>query len=130
LLTVDAGGGTVDFAAHEVEEPITHENCGKIVELYHASGGGWGSTRLDQEFCKLLREMCGDEAIDGVQFAHESKTGESHIWTDMIQQWESHKEHYDSKLDKLIVRLPDSFIDALPFSVRFGAFVSFLLLPA
>ena len=37
-LLLDLGGGTADFACHEVLDD------GHVSEIYHPSGGSWGST--------------------------------------------------------------------------------------
>eukprot|EP00479_Gromia_sphaerica_P007650 TRINITY_DN2623_c0_g1_i1.p1 TRINITY_DN2623_c0_g1~~TRINITY_DN2623_c0_g1_i1.p1 ORF type:complete len:207 (+),score=29.66 TRINITY_DN2623_c0_g1_i1:306-926(+) len=46
-IIVDCGGGTVDFACHEI-----HNNC--IRETHPACGGPWGSTYIDMEFEKFM----------------------------------------------------------------------------
>jgi len=50
-LVVDCGGGTVDIAAHEIDESrYTHSLTAPI-------GGPWGSTVIDENFKKLLFEV-------------------------------------------------------------------------
>jgi len=57
-ILIDAGGGTVDIACHQVKAPFEME------EIYHPTGGPWGSDYIDDEFDKLLDEVFGQGAVD------------------------------------------------------------------
>lgn len=53
-MVVDVGGGTVDITVHQVVD----EN--RLKELFWASGGSWGGTRVDKAFEKFLAQIFGD----------------------------------------------------------------------
>ncbi len=57
-ILIDAGGGTVDISCHE------SMNNMKIKEIFHPSGGAWGSTYIDDEFIKLLNNIFSIEWIN------------------------------------------------------------------
>ena len=52
-LLVDAGGGTVDIACHEIVDAKS------VKEVMHPSGGAWGSRYIDAEFEGLLAQVFG-----------------------------------------------------------------------
>jgi len=56
-ILIDAGGGTVDIAWHEVVEEY------KMDEIHCPTGGPWGSVGIDEEFESLLMDIFGDAAI-------------------------------------------------------------------
>ena len=56
-ILIDAGGGTVDIACHE----IVNENS--MQEIHHPTGGPWGSDYVDVYFEKFLCELFGDDMI-------------------------------------------------------------------
>jgi len=56
-ILIDAGGGTVDIACHQVKAEYEME------EIYHPTGGPWGSDYIDDEFERLLMEIFSEEAI-------------------------------------------------------------------
>ena len=47
-------GGTVDITVHEVVDRD------KLKELYWASGGAWGGTRVDKAFERFLGKLFGN----------------------------------------------------------------------
>jgi hypothetical protein len=47
-VVVDLGGGTGDYAVHELVDG------GKCKEIQKSSGGRWGSTAIDDAFIALL----------------------------------------------------------------------------
>merc|ERR1719410_2082251 len=47
-ILIDAGGGTVDIAFHEILGDFGVKEC------HHPSGGPWGSCYIDDEFVKIL----------------------------------------------------------------------------
>ncbi|CAC5387220.1 unnamed protein product [Mytilus coruscus] len=58
VLVLDAGGGTVDIAIHQIKEN------GRIQELHRANGGDWGGTKVDQEFKQLLIDIVGNQVFE------------------------------------------------------------------
>ncbi|XP_053399649.1 heat shock 70 kDa protein 12A-like [Mercenaria mercenaria] len=56
-LVLDAGGGTVDVTVHEV---MSDE---KLKEIYKASGGAWGGTKVDDAFYNFLSEIAGTSVM-------------------------------------------------------------------
>eukprot|EP00475_Leptophrys_vorax_P017147 TRINITY_DN23704_c0_g1_i1.p1 TRINITY_DN23704_c0_g1~~TRINITY_DN23704_c0_g1_i1.p1 ORF type:complete len:579 (-),score=141.62 TRINITY_DN23704_c0_g1_i1:1932-3668(-) len=61
-LVVDVGGGTADFAAHEVAVNGIH-----VKEVLSPSGGAWGSNYVNAEFGRILGEIFGSELIDQIR---------------------------------------------------------------
>jgi molecular chaperone DnaK (HSP70) len=53
---LDCGGGTVDTTAYVVDSvsPLS------LREIHRATGGGWGSTRIDAALLDVLREIFGN----------------------------------------------------------------------
>ncbi|XP_062590302.1 heat shock 70 kDa protein 12B-like [Saccostrea cucullata] len=60
-MVVDLGGGTVDITVHCVHEG------GALEELYQPTGGYWGGTTVDDEFCSLLVGIFGHEVYKEFQ---------------------------------------------------------------
>ncbi|XP_070579297.1 heat shock 70 kDa protein 12A-like [Ptychodera flava] len=56
-LVLDCGGGTIDMTVHRITSINT------IEELYKASGGPWGGTKVDEKFEDLMKEIFGKDAI-------------------------------------------------------------------
>ncbi|XP_071126191.1 heat shock 70 kDa protein 12A-like [Mytilus edulis] len=61
FIVLDAGGGTVDIAVHQIQEN------GRIKELNKASGGDWGGIKVDQEFDKLLKDIVGRDLLSEIK---------------------------------------------------------------
>ncbi|XP_033743668.1 heat shock 70 kDa protein 12A-like [Pecten maximus] len=57
-MVLDIGGGTVDVTVHQVLEDDT------LREIYKASGGAWGGTRVDKSFQDLLKNVLTDDCFD------------------------------------------------------------------
>ncbi|XP_052779624.1 heat shock 70 kDa protein 12A-like isoform X2 [Mya arenaria] len=57
ILVVDAGGGTVDIAVQEVTFN------GAMKNIYKASGGDWGGTKVDDAYTKFLADVVGSETL-------------------------------------------------------------------
>eukprot|EP00479_Gromia_sphaerica_P009288 TRINITY_DN385_c0_g3_i3.p1 TRINITY_DN385_c0_g3~~TRINITY_DN385_c0_g3_i3.p1 ORF type:complete len:130 (-),score=29.95 TRINITY_DN385_c0_g3_i3:62-451(-) len=74
-IIVDCGGGTVDFACHELVD-------GGCRETHHAIGGPWGSTYLDAGFVQLLKNVFSSEAISKIERTHPL------LWMDLMDEWE------------------------------------------
>ena len=57
-ILIDAGGGTVDVACHQVKREFEME------EIYYPTGGPWGGDFIDNYFDELLDEIFGKGAIE------------------------------------------------------------------
>ena len=57
-ILIDIGGGTCDFACHKIENEFA------ISELFHPSGGDWGSTNIDKKFTYYIDEIFGIAECD------------------------------------------------------------------
>ena len=57
-------GGTVDVTVHEID------GSGDIKELYQASGGAWGGTKVDMAFEKFIGEIFGEECSCKILFKY------------------------------------------------------------
>eukprot|EP01084_Bolivina_argentea_P320721 556516_1 len=57
-ILVDVGGGTADVACHEIIDVFG------VKEIYHPSGGRWGSTFIDDQYIQLLHEIFSTEWIE------------------------------------------------------------------
>ena len=58
-ILIDAGGGTVDIACHE----ILKDGEG-VEEIIHPTGDKWGSCYIDDLYIKLLNEIFSTEWMD------------------------------------------------------------------
>ncbi|KAL3878196.1 hypothetical protein ACJMK2_030564 [Sinanodonta woodiana] len=63
-VVIDAGGGTIDMAVHEIQQ------SGKIKELYKASGGHWGGANVDKAFIDLISEIIGKTVMEEISKSH------------------------------------------------------------
>lgn len=54
LLSMFFIGGTVDVTVHMVT------SSGNLIELYKASGGSWGGTKVDSAFERFMTFLTGD----------------------------------------------------------------------
>ncbi|XP_052780057.1 heat shock 70 kDa protein 12A-like [Mya arenaria] len=96
VLIVDEGGGTVDIAVQEVAEN------GSMKNIYKASGGDWGGTKVDDAYVKFLEDMLGKESFE------EFKRSNMDDYIFMIREFELKKRSVDPvKSDKpIIFRVP------------------------
>lgn len=98
-LVVDNGGGTMDVTAHEVDE---NDN---IKEIYHATGGDFGGTKVDEKFANLLTKVFGKDFMSEFCRTYPSD------WLDVMNDFEVKK-----RADRVIkgavtrIRLPANFI--------------------
>lgn len=83
-LIADIGGGTADFAVHEVNKD------GSLKELYRASGGPHGGIYVDKEFLKLCELIFGNGAIEDL------KRNEIEEYLSMLSAFENKKRHVTS----------------------------------
>ena len=54
----NVAGGTMDVTAHEIDEDDN------IKEIYHATGGDFGGTKVDKQFQDLLDKVFGGDFMD------------------------------------------------------------------
>jgi len=78
-LLLDNGGGTVDVTVHQMLEG------GRVKELYKATGGAWGGTKVDEAFVKYFRDMFTERVID------ELKNQNAPDWIEMMRDFEQIK---------------------------------------
>eukprot|EP01083_Nonionella_stella_P081209 223580_1 len=102
-ILVDAGGGTVDIACHEVLGAFG------VKEIVHPSGGPFGSMAIDDEYCKLL------SILFSVEWMNEFKRGYPHIYLQIQQNFQAVKCTLYRKVKKrwYNVWLPSEFIEFL-----------------
>ncbi|XP_052764771.1 heat shock 70 kDa protein 12A-like [Mya arenaria] len=92
VLVIDSGGGTVDIAVQEVAEN------GSMKNIYKASGGDWGGTKVDEAFVQFLEDMLGKESID------EFRRSNMEDYLYLIRDFEVKKRNIDpTKSDKPVV---------------------------
>ncbi|KAH3830275.1 heat shock 70 kDa protein 12A-like [Dreissena polymorpha] len=99
-LVLDCGGGTVDVTVHEVTA------SGDLKELHKASGGGWGGTKVDDEYFKFLQKLIGAPVM--------RKFIDKHMedYIDMFRDFEIKKRDIaPSKKDLITVRMPAALLD-------------------
>lgn len=60
-MVVDVGGGTADVTVYN------NPGNGSLSEVHYATGGPWGSMNVNREFESLLKEIMGEEFINGVK---------------------------------------------------------------
>ena len=58
ILFITFTGGTVDVTVHQILEG------GRIKELYKATGGAWGGTKVDEAFINYFCEIFSEKVID------------------------------------------------------------------
>ncbi|XP_035673082.1 heat shock 70 kDa protein 12A-like [Branchiostoma floridae] len=99
-LVVDCGGGTVDITAHRIQPDDS------IHEIYRATGGAWGGSKVDQELEVKLKDIFGLHPIDSFKKLHPSD------WLELIWDFEMKKRSERSVQDRPTrVRLPTSFVN-------------------
>ena len=96
---MDAGGGTVDIACHEILGEFG------VKEILHPSGGKWGSCYIDDQYIKLLQDIFGKELLD------EFKKEEPNIYVEIIHNFQTPKSKFYSnpENDNHNVELPFDF---------------------
>eukprot|EP00484_Ammonia_sp_Unknown_P018486 CAMPEP_0197039208 /NCGR_PEP_ID=MMETSP1384-20130603/16028_1 /TAXON_ID=29189 /ORGANISM="Ammonia sp." /LENGTH=647 /DNA_ID=CAMNT_0042469763 /DNA_START=43 /DNA_END=1986 /DNA_ORIENTATION=+ len=105
-VLVDAGGGTVDIACHEVLSDGHNGEYG-VKEILHPSGGAWGSCYIDDEYVKLLETIFSKEWMDAL------KTKYPAVFTELVDEFQKAKETFftDTETAKHDVELPSDFIN-------------------
>ncbi|XP_052799223.1 heat shock 70 kDa protein 12A-like isoform X2 [Mya arenaria] len=96
-LVLDAGGGTVDITVHEVLHSMD------VKEVYKASGGAWGGTKVDEAFKDFMNEIAGFDAIADLKRKHLDD------YIDMFHRFENKKRVISPDKDsKTVLSLPES----------------------
>lgn len=92
----------MDVTAHEIAEGDT------IKEIYHATGGDYGGTKVDKEFEVLLEKIFGKVFMDEFRRSHPSD------WLELMNDFEV-KKRSDRVMtgDLTRIRLPANFINLL-----------------
>lgn len=102
MLVLINAGGTMDVTAHQIEDDDF------ISEIYHATGGDHGGTKVDQEFQDLLDTIFGKIFMDEFRSSHPSD------WLELMNDFEV-KKRADRVMtgDPTRIRLPANFINLL-----------------
>ncbi|XP_078592854.1 heat shock 70 kDa protein 12A-like [Branchiostoma floridae x Branchiostoma japonicum] len=99
-IVVDCGGGTVDITAHHIQPDDS------IHEIFRATGGAWGGSRVNKEFEMKLKGIFGEDFIDNFKNSHPTD------WLEIIGDFEMKKRSARSIEDKLTrIRLPSNFVN-------------------
>ena len=92
----------MDVTAHEIAEGDT------IKEIYHATGGDYGGTKVDKEFEVLLEKIFGKVFMNGFRRSHPSD------WLELMNDFEVKKRSDRAVTGELTrIRLPANFINLL-----------------
>ncbi|XP_052779004.1 heat shock 70 kDa protein 12A-like [Mya arenaria] len=97
-LVLDAGGGTIDITVHEVTA------SGGVKELYKASGGAWGGTKVDDSFEDFLACLTDKRVV--------KKFKEDHLddYIELLRRFEVKKRDIDPDKDaKMVMSIPLAF---------------------
>lgn len=100
-ILIDAGGGTVDIACHQVQDAMEME------EVHRPTGGPWGSDYIDSFFDALLDEIFGEGTMRTFRMSMPS------VHTKVIDNFRKSKmQFYNRPHDKRHkVQLNTDFID-------------------
>ncbi|XP_052779786.1 heat shock 70 kDa protein 12A-like [Mya arenaria] len=97
-LVLDAGGETVDITVHEVTP------SGDVKELYKASGGAWGGTKVDDSFEEFLACLTDKTVVNKFKDYHLDD------YQDLLRRFEVKKRNIDPDKDsKVFISMPLSF---------------------
>eukprot|EP01083_Nonionella_stella_P286560 975334_1 len=97
-ILIDAGGGTVDVACHEIVVEFG------VKEVLPPSGGPWGSCKIDDQYEQTLNQIFGEELM------HEFKTKHPNIYMRAIDHFQNAKATFDGSKKHHNCRLPSDFI--------------------
>ncbi|KAH3833374.1 heat shock 70 kDa protein 12A-like [Dreissena polymorpha] len=98
-MVVDIGGGTVDITVHEVVSK-------GLRELFSASGGAWGGTRVDAAFDDFLSTVFGKDVFE------EFKKNCVEDLVEIRRQFETKKRNIDpEKAGKDTITLPAALME-------------------
>ena len=93
-------GGTLDVTVHEIDDD------GNIKEIYQVTGGPYGGIKVNEQFERLLDELCGVEKLKKYREQFPSD------WLSLMNEFEGKKRGkriLDSSL-MTNIRLPRSFV--------------------
>ena len=92
--------GTVDIACHEIIGNF------EVKEIFHPSGGKWGSCYIDDQYIKLLADIFGKKFLD--EFKQESPNG----YVEIINDFQAAKAIFYQNQEEMShnVRLPAEFL--------------------
>ena len=92
----------MDVTAHEIDEDDN------IKEIYHATGGDYGGTKVDQQFQNLLDNVFGKDFMAEFRGSHPSD------WLELMNDFEV-KKRADRVMEGELtrIRLPANFINLL-----------------
>ncbi|XP_052793991.1 heat shock 70 kDa protein 12B-like [Mya arenaria] len=94
-LVLDAGGGTIDITVHGVLRSM------EVKELYKASGGAWGGTKVDEAFKGFINDIAGFDAMADLKRNH------LYDFIDLFRRFENKKRSISPDKDsKMIIPLP------------------------
>ncbi len=99
-LLIDAGGGTVDVACHEILGEFA------VKEIIPPSGGPWGSCYIDDQYKQTLNQIFGDELMKEFRKLHPD------IFVEMMDEFQIAKGTYtyNQKSKHHGCRIPDDFM--------------------
>lgn len=93
-------GGTVDITVHCVQE------SGALEEVYQPTGGYWGGSTVDNEFCALLVKIFGPEVYEEFQQKFTSEVIE------LFQEFDLKKRTFEpGQQTPLSIKLPASLVE-------------------
>ncbi|XP_052793952.1 heat shock 70 kDa protein 12A-like [Mya arenaria] len=96
-LVLDAGGGTIDITVHEVLQSM------EVKELYKASGGAWGGTKVDEAFKGFINDIAGFDAMADLKRKHLDD------YIELFRRFENKKRSISPDIDsKTVIPLPQS----------------------
>ena len=92
----------MDVTAHEIDDNDD------VKEIYHATGGAFGGTKVDKEFQKLLEKVFGVDLMDEFRRSHPSD------WLELMNDFEMKKRgDRVMKGEETRVRLPANFVNLM-----------------
>ena len=93
----------MDVTAHEVDDNDD------VKEIFHASGGDYGGTKVDKEFENLLEKLFGVDLMDEFRRSHPSD------WLELMNDFEMMKKRGDRAMkgEETRVRLPANFTNLM-----------------
>ena len=111
-ILIDVGGGTCDFACHKIEKKFV------ISELFHPSGGDWGSINIDRIFSYYIDEIFGIKSHNILTL----KTGYNDgriAYLELLSKFEKAKKDFGSQYSDNLddyhfdIELPYNFVTYL-----------------
>eukprot|EP01083_Nonionella_stella_P286562 975339_1 len=100
-ILIDAGGGTVDVACHEIIGEFG------VKEVLPPSGGPWGSCKVDDQYKQTLNQIFGEDLM------REFKTKHPNIYMRGMDHFQNAKATFDGRNKHHNCRLPTDFISWL-----------------